>query len=184
MTDDSLSGGPAESVVERSVARRVFLRWATAVGALASAMLVGAPSLRALLSPAFKRPVPERWTRLGEAAVFELDVPVRIDFSDTVNDAWVVSRVLRSVWLYTSDGEHFIVYNASCTHLGCGYGYDADSKTFFCPCHDGRFDVQTGVRLAGPPPRPLDRLKVKVEDGFVYVAYQDFRLGVPEAVPV
>ena len=38
--------------------------------------------------------------------------------------------------------------------------------------------------VAGPPPRPLDRLKLKVEDGAVYIAYQDFRLGVSESVAV
>jgi menaquinol-cytochrome c reductase iron-sulfur subunit len=165
-------------------ARRAFLRWATAVSALGSLALVGLPALRALFSPAFKRAVPEKWTKLGEAAVFELDIPTKIDFTDTVKDGWMVSRVMRSVWLYTSDGERFVAYNARCTHLGCGYSYDAEAKTFRCPCHEGRFDVQTGVRLAGPPPRPLDRLKVKVEDGIVYVAYQDFRLGVAEAMPV
>jgi menaquinol-cytochrome c reductase iron-sulfur subunit len=165
-------------------ARRAFLRWVTALSALGSGALVGFPALRALFWPAFKPAAAEKWTRLGEAAVFELDVPIKIDFTDTVKDGWVVSRVMRSVWLYTSDGERFTAYNARCTHLGCGYSYDAEARTFRCPCHEGRFDVQTGVRLMGPPPRPLDRLKVKVEDGNVYVAYQDFRLGVAEAIPV
>jgi Rieske Fe-S protein len=36
--------------------------------------------------------------------------------------------------------------------------------------------------LGGPPPRPLDTLPVKVEDGVLYAEYQDFRLGVPDKV--
>jgi quinol---cytochrome c reductase iron-sulfur subunit, bacillus type len=175
---------PSEVETEHLSRRRWLLRWVTGLSAIASGVLVGVPSLRALLSPAFKREAAERWTRVGDAATIELGVPVKIDFSDTVKDGWLVTRVVRSVWLYTTDGQRFIAYNPRCTHLGCGYGYDADTKTFRCPCHEGRFNVQTGARIAGPPPRSLDQLKVKVENGMVYVAYQDFRLGVPEAVAV
>jgi menaquinol-cytochrome c reductase iron-sulfur subunit len=175
---------PPPSETEQLSRRRWLLRWVTAVSAVASGALIGIPALRALFSPAFTRAVSERWTKLGDAASFELGVPVKIDFSDTVKDGWLVTRVMRSVWLYTTDGQRFIAYNARCTHLGCGYGYDADTRTFRCPCHEGRFNVQTGARIAGPPPRSLDQLKLKVEDGVVYVAYQDFRLGVPDVVPV
>jgi len=175
---------PASTEQPEAVSRRRMLRWLTLLSATASGALVGFPALRALLWPAFKRAAPESWTRLGDAASFELGVPAKIDFSDTVKDGWLVSRVMRSVWLYTADGKHFIAYNARCTHLGCGYSYDGESKVFRCPCHEGKFDVQTGNRLAGPPPRPLDRLKLKVEDGGVYIAYQDFRLGGSESVAV
>jgi menaquinol-cytochrome c reductase iron-sulfur subunit len=164
--------------------RRAFLRWATAACAVASGALIGVPTLRALFSPGFKRPAPETWTKMGDASAFELNVPVRIDFSDTVKDGWVVKREMRSVWMFTPDGRQFIAYNARCTHLGCGFDYDAQAKNFQCPCHAGRFDAQTGARLAGPPPRGLDRLKVKTVEGVVYVVYQEFRLGVPDVVPV
>jgi hypothetical protein len=39
------------------------------------------------------------------------------------------------------------------------------------------FDIKTGAVLGGPPPRPLDELKVQVRDAAVYVQYRDFRLG-------
>jgi Rieske Fe-S protein len=29
-----------------------------------------------------------------------------------------------------------------------------------CPCHGGRFDPKTGQVVAGPPPKPLPRLKI------------------------
>ena len=91
------------------------------------------------------------WTRIGDAASFELGVPAKIDFSDTVKDGWLVSGVMRSIWLYTADGKHFIAYNARCTHLGCGYSYDAEAKTFRCPCLKGgsmcrRAIVSQGLR--------------------------------------
>ncbi len=160
--------------------RRAFLRWATGIGGVLSALLAGVPALRAFLSPTFRHKRQEKWIRLGEVEQFDPETPTKVDFVDTVADAWVEGRRLRSVWIYTEDGEQFTVYNGRCTHLGCNYALDAEKKVFRCPCHTGFFDLKTGTVLGGPPPRPLDKLAVKVEDGVLYTEYQDFRLGVPD----
>ncbi len=164
--------------------RRAFLRWAAGVGAFLSAALAGIPALRAFVSPSFRPPAPQTWIKLGEADLFDLDVPVRVDFVETVTDAWVENRVLRSVWVYTEDGEHFTVYSGRCTHLGCSYAFEKTRKVFRCPCHEGIFAAKTGEVLSGPPPRPLDRLETKIEDGDLYAAYRDFRVGVPDKIAV
>jgi len=169
-------GGPG------SVGRRTFLKWATGVGGFFSALLAGVPALRAFLSPTFRHKRQEKWIRLGEVDQFDPEVPTKVDFVDTVNDAWVEARRLRNVWIYTEDGEHFTVYNGRCTHLGCNYALDQEKKVFRCPCHTGFFDLKSGAVLGGPPPRPLDTLPVKVEDGVLYAAYEDFRLGLPDKV--
>ncbi len=169
-------GGPV------SGGRRAFLRWATGLGGFFSALLAGVPALRAFLSPTFRHKRQEKWIRLGEVDQFDPEVPTKVDFVDTVNDAWVETRRLRNVWIYTEDGEHFTVYNGRCTHLGCNYALDQEKKVFRCPCHTGFFDLKSGAVLGGPPPRPLDTLPVKVEDGVLYAAYEDFRLGVPVKV--
>ncbi len=160
--------------------RRAFLKWATAVGGFCSAMLAGVPALRAFLSPTFRHERPEKWIQVGDTSAFDLDTPVKVDFVDTASDAWVETRRLRNVWVYTEDGENFIVYNGRCTHLGCNYFFDPDESVFRCPCHTGYFDVKTGAVLGGPPPRALDMLEARVEDGMLYTRYEDFRLGVPE----
>jgi Rieske Fe-S protein len=160
--------------------RRAFLRWATGIAGVLSALLAGVPAARAFLSPTFRRKRQEKWIRLGEVDQFDPETPTKVDFVDSVNDAWVEGRRLRSVWIYTEDGEKFTVYNGRCTHLGCNYALDAEKKVFRCPCHTGFFDLKTGTVLGGPPPRPLDTLAVKVEDGVLYTEYQDFRLGVPD----
>ena len=158
--------------------RRAFLKWATAVSGFLSALLAGVPAARAFLSPAFGHKRTEKWVRLGEVDQFDTEVPTKLDFVDTANDAWVEARRLRNVWIYTPDGEHFTVYNGRCTHLGCNYFLDSEKKVFRCPCHTGFFDIPTGAVLGGPPPRPLDTLQVKVEGGVLYANYEDFRLGV------
>jgi len=176
--------GEAVSKGVAAVGRRTFLKWSTAVSAFVSAALAGIPVVRAFVSPAFKRPTPETWIKLSDVETFDLDIPTKVDFVETVTDAWVENRALRSVWVYTEDGEKFTVYSGRCTHLGCGFGFDKAKQQFRCPCHEGVFDFKTGAVLAGPPPRALDRLETKIENGDLYCAYRDFRVGVPEKVAV
>ncbi len=60
----------------------------------------------------------------------------------------------------TNEGElHAFV--AICTHLTCTVVYEADSEILFCPCHNGRFDINGNV-ISGPPPAPLEALEVKI----------------------
>jgi len=165
-------------------ARRTFLKFATAVSSALSAGLVGWPTLRAFLSPAFGKPAGERWIKAGEVDQMEAGVPIRVDFTETVRDAWVEGRVTRGLWLYSEDGSEFTGYNSRCTHLGCSYGFDKERKVFHCPCHHGLFDMKTGAVVGGPPPRGLDTLETKVEDGILMVAYRDFREGVADKIPV
>jgi menaquinol-cytochrome c reductase iron-sulfur subunit len=144
-------------------------------------MLIGVPALRAFFSPVKSVKEADNWIKVADdIALIDLDVPVRLDFVQLTNDAWVESRTLNAVWVYTPDGEKFKAYNGHCTHLGCGFIFDKDRGHFYCPCHHGEFDVKTGNVLNGPPPRGLDELKVEIRDSAVYVNYKDYRLGVPE----
>src|SRR5436305_1756889 len=71
---------------------------------------------------------------------------------------------------YTGKSNHdwlasdamFIVFSNRCMHLGCPVL--ASSTGFGCPCHGGQYDTR-GVRVAGPPIRPLDRFQWEVKDG-------------------
>ena len=58
-----------------------------------------------------------------------------------------------------------------CTHLGCRVHREQDG-TFFCPCHDGRFDAQGNV-TGGPPPSPLVRYQVVVDGDAVYLELEE-----------
>ena len=163
--------------------RRRFLRWLSGIGAAVSAVIVATPSLAAFFSPAVKKPTPKSWTKVAnDVNALDVGVPIKVDFVEPVNDAWVETRALRTVWLYTEDLEHFTAYSGVCTHLGCSFGFDEDKKRFHCPCHHGLFDMKTGAVIGGPPPRPLDSLPVKVENGEVHVQYRSYRTGIPEKV--
>jgi menaquinol-cytochrome c reductase iron-sulfur subunit len=163
--------------------RRRFLRWVSGIGAAIGGVLVGVPALRAFISPILPTPKTDDWVKVADdIALLDVGTPVRVNFVQSTVDAWLESRTLNGVWLYTEDGAKFKAYNGHCTHLGCSYAYDSDRKNFFCPCHRGQFDVKTGRVLAGPPPRPLDELQVEIRDSAVFVKYRDFRLGIPEQI--
>ncbi|MBI3091590.1 MAG: ubiquinol-cytochrome c reductase iron-sulfur subunit [Candidatus Tectomicrobia bacterium] len=55
-----------------------------------------------------------------------------------------------------------------CTHLGCSVRWQPKEGRFVCPCHRGIFDADGNV-LAGPPPAPLERLRVQVQGNHLLV---------------
>jgi cytochrome b6-f complex iron-sulfur subunit len=59
-------------------------------------------------------------------------------------------------------------FSGICTHLGCTVQWHQEEKKFICPCHQGIYDFDGHVQ-SGPPPRPLEKLSVKLRDGQVFV---------------
>ncbi|HET7870876.1 MAG TPA: Rieske 2Fe-2S domain-containing protein [Terriglobales bacterium] len=51
-------------------------------------------------------------------------------------------------------------YSQVCTHLSCAVIHRANENALFCPCHQGYFTVAEGRPFAGPPTRPLPRIKI------------------------
>ncbi len=64
--------------------------------------------------------------------------------------------------------KKYVAYQNACTHLRCPVFWVKEESEMVCPCHHGKFDVQTGAPTAGPPRRPLPEIQVKVEKGAVY----------------
>ena len=64
--------------------------------------------------------------------------------------------------------EKFVAYGQKCSHLQAPVLWKEKEHKFFCPCHRGSFSVETGDVLAGPPERPLPKLKLRVTETTVY----------------
>ena len=60
-------------------------------------------------------------------------------------------------------GKSLKAISTNCTHLGCKVYWEPDKVRFFCPCHEGVFDLNGNV-VSGPPPRPLDQYSVEVDE--------------------
>jgi len=57
-----------------------------------------------------------------------------------------------------------------CTHLGCKLNYHEDRDILECPCHQSRFNVETGEVIHGPAQKSLTFLPVeKRQDDPFYV---------------
>ena len=65
-------------------------------------------------------------------------------------------------------GQEIIALSLVCTHLGCRVNWQSESRTFLCPCHGGRFDSK-GKVLSGPPPAPLAKYELSVENDSLYI---------------
>jgi Rieske Fe-S protein len=68
------------------------------------------------------------------------------------------------------DDSHFVAYSQKCTHLSCPIIPKPELGQFHCPCHQGFFDLASGQPIAGPPRRPLTKVKLRFQNGRIYAA--------------
>lgn len=80
-----------------------------------------------------------------------------------------------SCLLLRTDEKTFTAFSQKCTHLSCAVVPQPEKNCFFCPCHEGSFDLKTGAPIAGPPRRPLPQIKLEVRNGAVYATGVDLR---------
>ena len=153
---------------EKQINRRGFLSVASiAIGGLISAG-VGIPAVAYIIGPALSNDRENNWIRLGSTSKVELGTPTLFKANVERATGWVVEEDQLSAYVLTDTGRDFIAMSNICTHLGCRVRWIADSDQFYCPCHVGIFDREGNV-VAGPPPRPLDRYEVKVEDDQLFI---------------
>lgn len=69
--------------------------------------------------------------------------------------------------------DRFVAYSGICTHLACEVYWVPEENELICPCHNGRFEPTTGEVIAGPPPRPLPRIRLENRNGKIYALEQE-----------
>ncbi len=115
------------------------------------------------LSPSLRRSN-SKWVTLGNITDF---VPGRMTskrISIEIKDAWARRKSRQIFYAKRGEQDAVTVFSTTCTHLGCNVAWDEPTKTFVCPCHGGAYD-EDGRVIAGPPPRPLDKLETVIENG-------------------
>ena len=137
-----------------------------AIGGLIS-LAMGVPLIGFAISPAFRK-TSKKWVDLGIVDLLKSSRYKRINYTFNAKDGWVETHKKRSVYVTDQGDGNFVVYSRACSHLGCLVRWDEGKDQFFCPCHGAIFD-KAGNVVAGPPPRPMEKLQVKVEDGVLYV---------------
>lgn len=83
----------------------------------------------------------------------------------SVSEKWIKKE---RVWIIR-DEKGIYALLAICTHLGCTPKWFEEDNRFQCPCHGSNF-TREGDVIAGPAPRPLDRLAIYIaNDGQIVV---------------
>jgi Rieske Fe-S protein len=153
---------------QNKLSRRDFMK--TAIWGMGGLIGIGygIAAVAYVVGPALKKQGTETWVRLGSTSKVELGVPTLYTFTIETQTGWITNTQEMSTYILTTDGRTYIAMSNVCTHLGCRVRWIADQEEFFCPCHNGVFDISGNV-ISGPPPRPLDRYDVKVENDQLYI---------------
>lgn len=111
----------------------------------------------------------EQWFRAAALADLEPRTPTAAIVAVPRQDGWARVRANETVFLLWDGLTGVRAMSATCTHLGCRVRWDGGAERFKCPCHGGEY-LANGVVAAGPPPRPLHALEVRItESGDVEV---------------
>lgn len=129
---------------------------------------IGLPAIAYILGPALQKQEEQNWIALGAAAKVEVGVPTLFKARVEQKAGWITNEEELTFYVLTENGRDFVAMSNICTHLGCRVRWVEDEDQFFCPCHNAVFDKQ-GQVVAGPPPRPLNKYEVKVEDDQLFV---------------
>jgi nitrite reductase/ring-hydroxylating ferredoxin subunit len=64
--------------------------------------------------------------------------------------------------------NEFKAFSAVCTHMGCIVNQISDG-TIDCPCHGSQYSIKTGAVVAGPAPKPLPAMQIKVSGDSIFL---------------
>jgi Rieske Fe-S protein len=151
----------------KTVSRRNFLAAGIGIISGAIAIGVGGAALTSIGAPAVTNKREGKWVDAGSAADLNPGVFNQISITYDAKDGWLDGKFKQLVYVKIT-GEDILALSATCAHLGCNVKYDESTGGFKCPCHSGIYDA-TGKNISGPPPRPLDRLDAKIEDGILKI---------------
>ena len=155
------------------VSRRDFMRGAIAlIGGLIGAAL-GIPAVAYVVGPALRREQ-ANWLRVGPLAEVEAGTPTLFKPRVTRQNGWTAEEDEVGVYVLTEDGRQYTALSNICMHLGCRVRWISEDQQFHSPCHHGIFD-KGGFVVSGPPPRPLDEFKTKIEEGNLYIQLPAFQ---------
>ncbi len=142
--------------MSQDVSRRSFYSiFINLLGAGMTAVVAVPAAAYLLLKP--KSKVSGEFVEIADVDAIPVGKPKEILYLRTRVDGWKTVEEKTSTWVVKDEAGHVTAFAPQCTHLGCAYHWEADSKTFLCPCHNSVFDLSGKVK-EGPAPKPLNRL--------------------------
>lgn len=142
----------AEGTARRGITRREALRCVAACAGIAAA---GA-ALQGCSRGGAPTPVEE----------------VRVPLAEVPDGGRVVIEAAGGPIAIRRDGDAVSALSLRCTHWGCNVAWNEAEQVYDCPCHDGRYTADGRV-IAGPPPRPLRAVRVRIDGAVIVVLPRD-----------
>ena len=174
-----------EKTNEKESARRDFIKVSAAAGIGVCAL--GAPlcaAVQLVTAPIFAESAAGKFYPIATLDSLT-ERPQRFAIIDDKKDAWTTLPDQRIGTLYVRKvGNEVQALQALCPHAGCMVQVIRDSageEIFSCPCHVAFFDL-SGARQGAnnASPRDLDMLEYKIEDGRVFVKFENFAFGIAD----
>jgi menaquinol-cytochrome c reductase iron-sulfur subunit len=159
-TADNEASAPIES------RRRFLARLSIGLGAV-GAVAIGVPVVGFLIRPLFTKK-PREWRPVGKVDDFTVGTTNLVKYTDPSSVQWTGVSGNTAAWLRREGEQTFTAFSINCSHLGCPVRWLADADLFMCPCHGGVY-YKDGTVAGGPPPQPLTKYPVRVNNGQVEI---------------
>ncbi len=156
------------------LSRRDFIKFTTGIVGGLIGVVIGLPGIGYLLGPALQKSDQSSWTELGKLQDYPLGVPQLYQFTRTQVNGWERTGMSYGVFVVRETESTARVFSNICTHLGCHVNWHAELQHYVSPCHDGHFNIM-GKNISGPPARPLDEYRTRVEAGQLYIELPPFK---------
>ncbi len=181
--------------------RRRFIAGSLALmGAVIAALAY--PIARYLLHPLTKA-MPRLWTPLKLHGKLKVDTPIFIPYDVHRVEGYLEETIRKGVWLikpsrklaaqiasrkvnivfpdagWANAVDGPVAFTPKCPHLGCNVRWVSEDKLFECACHNSRYSLDGRV-IAGPAPRGMDTLPVRIDHGKIEIMDMEFRAGKTE----
>ena len=165
--------GPPASAHE--IARRQLLGKMSLGLGVACGAAISVPGIGFVVAPLFRAP-PLVWRSVGKVDGFIVGETVNVALIDSTPLPWAGVTAKTSAWLRRVDEREFVAFSVNCAHLGCPVRWLKEARLFMCPCHGGVY-YEDGRVAAGPPPHPLTRYPVRIQNGEVQIRTDPIPIG-------
>jgi len=142
--------------------RRDFLRGFVKLGFAFLVLLFGSVSLRFLYPARIRKRSIHFFYILKEEELPKQGVK-KVNMSYEKDQKKLTARI----FVVNHSGRLYAL-SSTCSHLGCLVDWSRHKEQFLCPCHGGKYDIEGRV-IDGPPPLPLAKMPLQIEDGMVYI---------------
>jgi len=165
---------PPPATVDEIARRQLLGKVSVGLGVVCAGA-VSVPGIGFVVAPLFRKE-PREWRAVGNVERFKVGETVSVVFVDASPLPWAGVTARSSAWLRRVDERTFVAFSVNCAHLGCPVRWVGDARLFMCPCHGGVY-YEDGTVAAGPPPHPLTRYPVRVQDGQVEIRTEPIPIG-------